>query len=69
MKIKAVVIIIVVIALIGGIVKFFESMADKYEGSESYVEKSINSIKSVEALKEQSAKTVSEQENEIHSWE
>ena len=69
MKLKAVVIIIVAIALIALIGKFFGGMAEKYEGSESYIDKSIKAVKNVEALKEERTETVSEQESEIHSWE
>lgn len=68
MKLKAIVIIVLVLALMIGIVKFFGSMAEKYEGSENYVEKSIKSIKRVEALKEERDKTLTEQEHDIESW-
>lgn len=68
MRIKAIAIIVLAIALMVGIVMFFGSLAEKYEGSESYVEKSVKSIKRVEALKEQRDKTVSEQEHDIETW-
>lgn len=68
MKIKAIAIIVVAIALMVGIVKFFGNMAEKYEGSESYVESSIKSIKKVEALKAERDKAIAEQERDVESW-
>ena len=68
MKIKIIAIIVMATALLVGIVTFFGSLAEKYEGSESYVEKSVKSIKRVEALKEQRDKSVSEQERDLETW-
>jgi len=69
MSIKTIAIILGVLFLVAGLFKFLDSQRDKHTKSSNFVEKSVKAIKRVEAMREERAKTIIEQERELDSWE
>ena len=69
MNIKTIALILIALLLVAGVFKFLSFQKEKHSGSSSFVEKSVGAIKRVEAMQEERAKTMREQERELDSWE
>ena len=69
MNIKTIAIVLVVLLLVAGLFKFLGDQKEKHSGSSNYIQKSVNAVKNVEAMQEERAKTILEQERELEGWE
>ncbi len=69
MNIKTLALILIVLLLVVGLFKFLGAKRDEHANSPTYIEKSVNALKRVEAIQEERAKTILEQERELESWE
>ena len=69
MSLKTIFLILIAVLLVIGLFKFLGYQKEKSEGSENYVEKSVEAVKKIEALKEEKARTNKEHEREIESWQ
>ncbi len=69
MNIKTLALILIVLLLVVGLVKFLSYQKDKHAGSSSLVEQSVSAVKGAEAMQEKRAKTILKQEQELESWE
>lgn len=69
MNIKTLALILTALLLALGLVKFLGYQKEKHAGSSNYVQESVNAVKNVETMQDERAKTISEQERELESWE
>ena len=69
MNIKTLALIIIVLLLVVGLFKFLEYQKEKNADSSNYIQESVNTVKNTEAMKDERAKTISEQERQLESWE
>ena len=69
MNIKTLALILIAILLVVGLFKFLGYQKQRHAGSSNYIQESVNAVKSVESIQDERAKTISEQERELESWE
>lgn len=69
MNIRILALILIALLLVVGIFKFLGYQKEKQAGTSNYIQDSVGAVKNVEAIKDERAKTISEQERELESWE